>query len=88
MRIEIEHRSPKEQVEKNKKNIKKNLEVSDTLYIVTSDELAKRKVVQVALRVLFHLRKEKPDKDFKIMMGTVNEEKKNGFREWFELKSI
>jgi hypothetical protein len=47
MRIEIEHRSPKEQVET---NIRKKLEYSDTLYIIASDEVAKKKVVQVALR--------------------------------------
>lgn len=44
LRIEIEHRSPKEQVEK---NIKKNLELSDTLYIISSDETAKKKVVKL-----------------------------------------
>jgi len=53
---------------------------------VTSDELAKRKVIQVALRVLFRLRKEKPGKEFKIMIGTLDEQKKNGFREWFEVE--
>jgi hypothetical protein len=40
LRIEIEHRSPKEQVET---NIKKNLEYSDTLYIIVSDEAAKKR---------------------------------------------
>ena len=84
LRIEIEHRSPKEQIEK---NIKKNLDVSDTLYIITSDELAKRKVIQVALRVLFRLREEKLGKEFKIRIGTLDEQKKNGFREWFEIKN-
>ena len=84
LRIEIEHRSPKEQIEK---NIRKNLEISDTLYIITSDELAKRKVVQVALKVLFRLRKEKPDREFRVKIGTLDEQKKNGFREWFEIKN-
>ena len=40
LRIEIEHRSPKEQVET---NVRKNLELSDTLYIIASDEVAKEK---------------------------------------------
>ncbi|MHA1667260.1 MAG: hypothetical protein ACTSUR_01280 [Candidatus Heimdallarchaeaceae archaeon] len=83
LRIEIEHRSPKEQVEK---NIRKNLGVSDTLYIVTSDELAKRKVIQVALRVLFRLRKEKPNREFRVKIGSVDEQKKNGLKNWFESK--
>lgn len=53
LRIEIEHRSPKEQVEK---NIRKNLEYSNTLYIITSDDMAKKKVIQVALRLsLIHI---------------------------------
>jgi len=82
LRIEIEHRSPKEQIEK---NIRKNLEISDILYIITSDELAKRKVIQVALKVLFRLRKEKPGKELKVKIGSVDEQKKNGFREWYEV---
>lgn len=82
VRIEIEHRSPKEQVEK---NIRKNLEVSDNLYIITSDEIAKRKVIQVVLRVLFRLRKEKPDKELRVRIGSIDEQKKNRFKEWFEV---
>jgi len=35
------------------KNIRKNLEYSDMLYIIASDKTAKRKVVQVALKTLF-----------------------------------
>jgi len=51
LRIEIEHRSPKEQVEK---NIRKNLEYANALYIITSDETAKKKVTQVAPRKIFN----------------------------------
>jgi Cdc6-like AAA superfamily ATPase len=85
LRIEIEHRSPKEQVEK---NIRKNLEISDVLYIITSDEITKRKVIQVTLRVMFRLRKEKPDKELTIRIGSIDEQKKNRFKEWFELKNL
>jgi TusA-related sulfurtransferase len=63
LRIEIEHRSPKEQVEE---NIRKNLEYSNILYIITSDEAAKRKVIQVALKTIFRLRKEKLNKEVKV----------------------
>jgi hypothetical protein len=76
LRIEIEHRSPKEQVEK---NIRKNLEYSDTLYIIASDETAKRKVIQVALKTLFRLKKEKPEKDFIIKINSIEELIKNSF---------
>jgi hypothetical protein len=84
LRIEIEHRSPKEQVEK---NIRKNLEYSDTLYIITSDETAKKKVIQVALKTMFRLKKEKPDQLLKVKIGSIDEQKKNGFKEWFEVRN-
>lgn len=84
LRIEIEHRSPKEQVEK---NIKKNLELSGTLYIIASDETAKKKVVQVALKTMFRLRKEKEDKLLTVRIGSIDEEKKNGFKQWVEIKN-
>jgi hypothetical protein len=84
LRIEIEHRSSKEQVEK---NIRKNLELSDTLYIITSDETAKKKVVQVALKTMFRLRKEKQDKLLTIKIGSIDEQKNNGFKRWFEIKN-
>jgi hypothetical protein len=82
LRIEIEHRSPKEQVEK---NIRKNLELSDTLYIIASDETAKKKVIQVALKTIFRLRKESPDKILKVKIGSIDEQKRNGFKQWFEI---
>jgi len=84
LRIEIEHRSPKEQVEK---NIRKNLEYSDILYVITSDEAAKKKVIQVALRTLFRLRKEKPDKLLTVKIGSIDELKNNGFKRWLEVKT-
>ncbi len=82
--IEIEHRSPKEQIEK---NIRKNLENSDVVYEIASDEIAKKKAIQVALKVMFRLRKEKPDKDLKVKIASINELKQSGFREWFEVRN-
>jgi SHS2 domain-containing protein len=82
LRIEIEHRSPKEQVET---NIRKNLEYSDTLYIIASDEAAKKKVIQVALRTLFRLRKEKPERNLKVKIASINELKGSRFKDWFEV---
>ena len=84
LRIEIEHRSPKEQVEK---NIKKNLEYADTLYIIASDGTAKKKVIQTALKTMFRLTKEKPDKLLKVSIGGIDEQKRNRFKEWFEVKN-
>jgi len=83
LRIEIEHRSPKEQVEK---NIRKNLEYSDTLYIVASDEAAKRKAIQVALKTLFRLRKEKSNKKLKVRIASIDDLKRTDFKEWFEVR--
>jgi hypothetical protein len=83
LRIEIEHRSPKEQVET---NIRKNLEYADTLYIIASDETAKRKVIQVALKTLFRLRKEEPNANLRVKIGSIDELKRSQFREWFEVK--
>jgi hypothetical protein len=81
LRIEIEHRTTKDQIEK---NIRKNLEYSDTLYEIASDETAKKKLIQVALKTMFRLRKDKPDKNLMVKIATIDELKKNGFKEWFE----
>ena len=83
LRIEIEHRSSKGQIEK---NIRKNLEYSDVVYEIASDETAKKKAIQVALKVMFRLRKEKPDKNLKVKMASIDELKQSGFREWFEVR--
>ena len=84
LRIEIEHRSPKEQVER---NVRKNLEYSDTLYIIASDEVAKRKVIQVALKTLFRLRKEKPGEEYKVKIASIEELKRSNFKSWFEVRT-
>jgi hypothetical protein len=34
------------------------------------------------------LRKDKPDKDLVVKIATVDELKKNGFKEWFEVKNV
>ena len=80
LRIEIEHRSPKEQVEK---NILKNLEYSDNLYIIASDDAAKRKVIQIALRTMFRLRKEQPKRNLNIKVASIDELKRSRWKEWF-----
>jgi hypothetical protein len=85
LRIEIEHRSPKEQVET---NIRKNLALSDTLYVIASDEAAKKKVIQVALRTLFRLRKERPERDLKVKIASISELKESEFKNWFEIKQL
>jgi hypothetical protein len=82
LRIEIERRSSKEQVET---NIRENLEYSDTLYIIASDETAKRKVIQVALRTLFRLRREKPRRNLKVKIASINELKESKFKRWFDI---
>ncbi|MEM3573243.1 MAG: hypothetical protein QXJ62_03315 [Nitrososphaeria archaeon] len=84
LKIEIEHRSPKEQV---KKNIRKNLEYSDILYIIASDKSAKKKVIQVALKTMFRLRKEKPDKLLKVEIGSIDEQESKKFKAWFEINN-
>jgi hypothetical protein len=84
LRIEIEHRSPKEQVET---NIRKNLALSDVLYVIASDEAAKKKVVQVALKTMFRLTKEKSEKDLKVKIASIDDSKRTKFREWFEVKN-
>ncbi|VVB91894.1 Type IV secretion-system coupling protein DNA-binding domain protein [uncultured archaeon] len=82
LRIEIEHRTTKDQIEK---NIRKNLEYSDILYEIASDETAKKKLIQVALKTMFRLRKEKEDKDLVVKIATIDELKKSDFKEWFEV---
>ncbi len=62
------------------------LEYSDVVYEIASDEAAKKKVIQVALRTIFRLRKEKPDKGLKVKIATIDELKQSGFKDWFEVK--
>jgi hypothetical protein len=84
LRIEIEHRTTKDQIEK---NIRKNLEYSDTLYEIASDSVAKKKLIQVALKTMFRLRKEKADKDLMVRIATIDELKENKFKVWYEVKN-
>jgi hypothetical protein len=68
-------------------NIRKNLEYLDTLYIIASDETAKRKVIQVALKTLFRLRKEKPNANLRVEVASIDELKKSqfGFPGFYEI---
>ena len=63
------------------------MEYSDTLYIITSDEAAKRKVIQVALKTIFRLRKEKPSKELRVKIASIGELKQNKFKRWFEVRN-
>lgn len=36
---------------------------------------------------MFRLRKEKPDKLLTVKIGSIDEQKKNGFKRWFEVKN-
>lgn len=63
----------------------KNLEYSDTLYGIASDETARKKLIQVALKTMFRLREDRPDKDLVVKIATIDELKKNSFKEWFEV---
>ncbi len=60
---------------------------SDTLYEIASDQIAKKKLIQVALKTMFRLRKEKPDKDLLVKIATIDELKQNSFKDWFEVKN-
>ena len=71
----------------NRRNIKKNLESSDVVYEIASDETAKKKAIQVALKVMFRLRKEKSDKNLKVEIASIDELKQSQFKEWFEVEN-
>ncbi len=49
--------------------------------------MVKKKAIQVALKVLFRLRKEKPDKDLNVKIVTIDERKQSQFKGWFEVKT-
>ncbi len=82
LRIEIENRTDKDQIEK---NIRKNLEYTNILYEIASDQTAKNKLIQVALKTMFRLRKEKPDDNLMVKIATIDELKQCNFKEWFEV---
>ena len=42
--------------------------------------MTKKKVIQVALRTMFRLRKEKPDKDLIVKIASIDKLKQSGFR--------
>jgi hypothetical protein len=39
----------------------------------------------VALKTMFRLRKDRPDKGLVVKIATINELKKSGFKGWFEV---
>lgn len=39
------------------------------------------------LKIFFRLRKEEPHRLLTVKIGTIDEQKRNGFREWFEVGS-
>ena len=47
----------------------------------------KRKVIQMALKTMFGLRKEKPDKELVVKIADVDEFGRNKFKSWFEVKN-
>ena len=54
---------------------------------MTSDEAAKERGIQVALRTMFRIRKEKPDKDLTVKIATIDELKQSKFKDWFQVKA-
>ncbi|NQE53864.1 hypothetical protein C5S29_09750, partial [ANME-1 cluster archaeon GoMg3.2] len=52
-----------------------------------SDKTAKKKAIQVALNVMFRLRKEKPDKNMTVKIASIDELKQSQFKDWFEVKN-
>ncbi len=54
-------------------------------YRIASGRIAKKKLVQVALKTVFQLRKDKLDKDSVVKIATVDELKKSGFKKRFEV---
>jgi len=54
---------------------------------MTSVEAAKERGIQVALRTMFRLRKEKPGKDLKVKIASIVGLKQSKFKDWFEVKN-
>jgi hypothetical protein len=52
------------------------------LEIIRPQTEANKKLVQVALKTMFRLRK--PDKDLIVKIATIDELKQSKFKEWFE----
>ena len=65
--------------------IRKNLALPDTLYVIASDEAAKKKVVQVALKTIFRLKKDMLNAFKKVKIATLEELKNSRFKMWLEI---
>lgn len=50
------------------------------VYEIASDEVAKKKGIQVALRTMFRLRNEKPEEDLKVQVASIDELKQKTMR--------
>jgi hypothetical protein len=48
----------------------------------------RKKVIQVALRTLFRLKKESPERDLKVKIASISELKESKFKNWFEIKQL
>jgi len=57
------------------------------VYPIASDEAAKKKAIQVALKVMFRLRKEKPDQGLTVKIASIDELKQTQFKNWFEVNA-
>ena len=44
-------------------------------------------MIQVALKVMFRLRKEKPNKELKVKIASIDELKQSKFKDWFEVRN-
>jgi hypothetical protein len=47
----------------------------------------KRKVIQVALKTLFRLRKEKPNENLRVKIASIDDLKRSQFKDWFEVRN-
>ncbi|MEM3905517.1 MAG: hypothetical protein QXZ17_01405 [Nitrososphaerota archaeon] len=57
-------------------------------YIIASDETAKKKVIQVTLKTLFRMKKEKPGERVQIKIASIDELKRTKFNYWFEVEEL
>jgi hypothetical protein len=44
-------------------------------------------MIQVALEVMFRLRKEKPNKELKVKIASIDELKQSKFKDWFGVRN-
>jgi len=54
-------------------------------YVIASDEVAKKKVVQVVLKTIFRLKKEMLNTCKKVKIAILEELKNSQFEKWLEI---